>query len=61
MAKLQAQLEQLLAAAGPMTATEAARKLGRNRSNVSAVLSNDPTFSKIGRRGANVVYALTTF
>jgi hypothetical protein len=42
---------------GEGTATDAANALGRNRTNVSHTLSNDPRFTS-RRDGTSVIYAV---
>lgn len=50
--------EEYLKAAGLATATEVARELGRNRSNLAVLLSRDPRFARVRKDGKEVLYGL---
>ena len=52
------EVEQLLLLRGAMSATEIAEELGRNRSNISGILSSSDRFQVVRHEGKAVLYGV---
>jgi hypothetical protein len=59
-ANLGEEVAELLGEIGKAGATDIARELARNRSNVATLLRSDPRFVCVARQGMKVLYGLRT-